>query len=741
MKKISFLLLLIVFNTSAADSLQVVRGKITSAASQSPIYNATITISGKHLYTVLSDSLGNYSSEVSPGKYYILIEHPAFRSTGRSNILVVSAKQQVQNFELTEYKNTLATVTVQPNEEENIHADNWNIQQFAAVFYDPARVINSHAGIVNTNDQANNFSVRGTSPNYVQWKMESVEVVNPNHLENAGTVNDRPTLNGGGVSMISAQLLNNSPFRFSPFEPISGNALSGSLDIKLRNGNNEKNEKIIQASFLGIDLSFEGPFSKKQTSSYLVNFRYSTIGLLNKLGVNFGDEKINYKDLSVVINVPYKRGSMKFFSITGNSENLFDGKKDTAEALVQKDLQNIAYRSFTSINGLSLVTTLSNSLFLKTIIAYSDKTVTRNSEPSTDLLLIVKRNEKLRQGKLSTLNYITKGIGDYSHLKTGTYINYFTSEINNSLNDSSTTSAQLFQPILQPFISYEVSPIKKVELIAGLHSLYLPQTNEFILLPRFLVKLFAEDKNSFSFNYGKNAQLQPFLLYLPKENRNLSPTTNHSFSFIHDFKTNAFSLKNEVYYQLYEKVPVQPENNFSGFNYFNEDVPFELHQNGEALVYGYDVTLKTYYRGFYFIASSGFYNSSFTIDGRSKNARFNTGSNYFVTTGKEQQLKNKKDNISIDLRGTYRNGFKETPATQDPYDYDYTLTLPEYFRIDLRLAYRRNKANSSVIWALDIQNVSNRKNVAFHYYDVFTRKVETQYQLGLIPVFSYKILF
>jgi hypothetical protein len=46
-----------------------------------------------------------------------------------------------------------------------------------------------------------------------------------------------------------------------------------------------------------------------------------------------------------------------------------------------------------------------------------------------------------------------------------------------------------------------------------------------------------------------------------------------------------------------------------------------------------------------------------------------------------------------------------------------------------------------VIWALDIQNLTNTKNVSYHYFDLYTGKVEAKEQLGLIPVISYKVFF
>ncbi|MCB0785775.1 MAG: hypothetical protein KDC02_16420, partial [Flavobacteriales bacterium] len=62
-------------------------------------------------------------------------------------------------------------------------------------------------GVVTPNDQANHLVVRGTSPNATNYVLEGAEMVSPNHLSNAGTASDLPMLSGGGVNILSAQML------------------------------------------------------------------------------------------------------------------------------------------------------------------------------------------------------------------------------------------------------------------------------------------------------------------------------------------------------------------------------------------------------------------------------------------------------------------------------------------------------------------------------------------------------
>lgn len=736
-----FVLILSSAHLNATENEQLIRGRCLSSSTQQPIREALITVYGTKSYQVRTDSGGYYNLKVPTGKYAISVERNGYKALFLDNIVVNIGKQQIQDFELSEFRLELSEVVIKKENEQDVELNSWNIQQFASVFYDPGRVITTHAGAVNNDDQANNVTIRGTSPNYLQWRIEGIEVVNPNHLENAGTINDRPTLNGGGVSLISAQLLQNSGLHFAPFSSEYGNALSGVFDIRLRRGNDTKMERTVQASLLGTDIALEGPFSKNSKASYLVNFRYSTVGLLSKLGVNFGDEKINFKDISFLIHYPLKQGSVKLFGISGNSENIFRGKTDSSEVKLYKDQLNIDYFSFTSITGINYITSLSNTVFFKTVLAYSIKKTTRTSNPLPPLWTrYPSETDIVKQQKISGVSFFSKRLSNQNSLKIGSHINYFISEARSTYNDSSVLNGTLFEPLLQPFATFE-GGFNKWDFEAGLHSLYQHRIKHFSLQPRFMLRYNMNADQNIAFNYGITSQLQPFLLYLGTEqNRLLAPTNSHCFSLLHTIRFRTNSIKTQLYYQLYNNVPVNLQNNFSAFNYFNEHINFSLENSGTAQVYGIDMIYEKHFNNFYLIPSLSLYSSTFSvIQNASSCARFHTGYNGVITTGKEFKLKSGEKYLSTDVRMLTRNGYREPASAENPYVYN--TQLPKYFRVDFRISYRKNKEHSTTIWALDIQNVTNGKNVAYHYFDRYTSRMETKYQLGLIPVLSYKILF
>lgn len=159
---------------------------------------------------------------------------------------------------------------------------------YAGGFDDPARLVASFAGVA-PGVSTNGISIHGNAPHLLQWRLEDVEIPNPNYFA------DITSLGGGILSSLSSQVLKNSDFFTGAFSSKYGNAVSGVFDMKLRNGNNQKNENVFQVGIMGIDFASEGPLSKKHKASYLFNYRYSTTGLLNLEGGTMDYQDLNFK--------------------------------------------------------------------------------------------------------------------------------------------------------------------------------------------------------------------------------------------------------------------------------------------------------------------------------------------------------------------------------------------------------------------------------------------------------------
>jgi hypothetical protein len=245
-------------------------------------------------------------------------------------------------------------------------------------------------------------------------------------------------------------------------------------------------------------------------------------------------------------------------------------------------------------------------------------------------------------------------------------------------------------------------------------------------------------------------------------NRTLDLSKAHHFVLGHEFKfkRNAF-LKTEVYYQRLFNIPVVTKPtvssyrvlpNFSAVNLVENYIDEKLENEGFGTNYGIEVTFQKYLtKGFYTLLSGSLYDASYTGgDGKTYNARFNGRHTLNTTVGYEFSRKKNKT-LGVNLRAVWLGGFWESPINQESsrsnrftiYEVNnpFTIRQKDYFRPDMRVYFKRNRAGYTRTFSLDIQNFMNQQNESFSYYDILQRQVVRQYQLGLIPMLNYRLEF
>ena len=277
-------LLLMPLVLSAQLPIQNIRGTVRDAASNTPLPFASVVLKNAVSPTgVSTDSLGNFSFTTVPvGRYDIEVSYMGYDPVIVSEILLTSAKEVVLDITLQENLTSLGEAIVRPTVNKSQPINNMALSsarmlsveeasRFAGGFDDPARLAGTFAG-VSTNLGDNGIVVRGNAPKFLQWRLEDVEIPNPNHFS------DVAGFGGGGLTALSSQVLGNSDFFTGAFPAEYGNALSGVFDLKLRTGNNQRMENTAQIGTIGIDVSSEGPFKKGNEASYLFNYRYSDLG-------------------------------------------------------------------------------------------------------------------------------------------------------------------------------------------------------------------------------------------------------------------------------------------------------------------------------------------------------------------------------------------------------------------------------------------------------------------------------
>jgi len=339
MQKVFFVLLLIVqpFFVFSQEITQKIRGKIVDRETQIGLPGATVFIIGSTPFiATTSDIEGNFILDLVPlGRVSIQISYIGYENYFISDILVNSGKQLFLNIPLIERSTSINEVIIKAevgkenaiNKMATLSARTFSVEdaaRYAGGMDDPSRLASSFAGVTPSTVENNEIVIRGNSAKGILWKVEGVEIPAPNHL--AGL------FSGGGVStMFNSNMLSNSDFFTGAFPSEYGNALSGVFDINFRNGNDIKKEYAVQVGSYGIDFGAEGPFVNGKKSTYLLNYRYSTYGLLQNMLPQVTGLP-SYSDLSLKLNFPSKKaGIFSLWSINGMGNVQYLNEKDTSK--------------------------------------------------------------------------------------------------------------------------------------------------------------------------------------------------------------------------------------------------------------------------------------------------------------------------------------------------------------------------------------------------------------------------
>ena len=270
---------------------QTIKGVVVDKQSQTPIPGAIIqVVNSNPLLGTSTNEQGEFKiTNVPIGRLQIKIQVISYKekymtinlNAGQESITNIEVEERViQGQEVvviaeqdkTKTNNKMSTVSSRLFSAEEA-------ARYAGSRNDPARMAANFAGVSGANDSRNDIIIRGNSPIGILWRLNGLDIPNPNHFGNAGST-------GGPISILNNNTLDNSDFMSGAFAADYGNATSGVFDLKMRKGNDEKHEFLVQMGFNGFELGAEGPFNKKKNSSFLVNYRYSTLAVFKALNID-----------------------------------------------------------------------------------------------------------------------------------------------------------------------------------------------------------------------------------------------------------------------------------------------------------------------------------------------------------------------------------------------------------------------------------------------------------------------
>ena len=781
-------LLLTAFFTYAQNTgfTQTIKGIVTDEQSGNSLENITVVIDNAGLkLTAITDTKGNFKIEHVPvGRQNIQLTAAGYEEVMIPNIEVTSSKEVVLDIRLKEKVKKLDNLVIKSgrskskaiNETALVSARQLSTDEafrFAGTRSDPSRMAQNFAGVSGTNDGRNDIIIRGNSPAGVLWRMDGIDIPNPNHFSTLGST-------GGPVSILNINTLKNSDFLTSAFPSQYGNALAGVFDLKMRNGNNEKNEFLAQMGFNGFEFAAEGPLNKNFNASYLVDYRYSMVATLQKLGLNFGTGSATpyYQDATFKINLPTKKaGTFSIFGLGGESHVHFPPEsqgKDNLYSSPDGSLRDRNFKSLTGVIGLSHTYFFNSGTSGKAIVAvsgfsskYTEDIVEKNT-PSIPAYNKKNQQTKYTIGynfnkKFDAKNQLTAGVtADVNVLQLKQdYIKNGDSVLTNFINSNETAT------LLKGFINFSHRFSDQLSSNLGVYYQDFTLNNKQSIEPRWNIKYQFKQNQSLSFGAGLHSQTQPLEVYFYQTKNNLGQIelTNKNLAFVKSIHgvigydinfSKQFRLKSEIYAQyIYNAAVEKAASSFSMLN-AGSDFAFpdktNLVNNGKGYNYGIELTLEHFlHKGFYYLLTTSIFQSKYKeSDNIWRNTAFN--SNYVVNAlgGKEFKL-NSKTTFGIDSKLTLTGGQRYTPfdinASQNAgyviyNEADaYGAQNQFYFRLDVKFSYMRNLKKITQKWYVDFQNVTGRENIYIRTLNPKTGAVSQINQMGFFPNINYQITF
>jgi CarboxypepD_reg-like domain/TonB-dependent Receptor Plug Domain len=780
---LSSIILLAGFSASAQEAAitQNVRGVITDEQSLHPLGDVTITCVGvTSVNTTKADSNGVFVLQNVPiGRHSFKATMIGYDDVVLNNYEVTSSKELWLDIKMRERIVKLEEVVVTGGKQKSRALNEMSLAsarqlsmdeavRYSGTRNDPSRMAQNFAGVSGTNDARNDIVIRGNSPAGVLWRMDGIDIPNPNHFSTLGAT-------GGPVSILNTNTLKNSDFLTSAFPAQYGNAIAGVFDLSMRNGNPDKHEYLGEMGFNGVELAAEGPISKKNRSSYLIDYRYSMVAAIQSLGLSVGTGAATpyYQDLHFKFNLPTKKlGTFSIFGLGGESHIDFPAEdKDNLYATNDGSLRNRNFKSLTGITGLTHQLFFNENTSGKFTLAVSGfRSVYHEYFATggvTGQAAYNTKNEQLKYSggytfnkKINVRNRIT--IGFNADLNRLSLFRQRIPDGDSVLRVLTNTNPQVW--LIKSFINLNHRFNDRTVMNTGVYYQYFSLNQSASIEPRWNIRYQLAPKQSLSFGAGLHSQTQPLEVYF-YQSPNSNALTNRDLKMVKSVHVVAgydinlaphLRLKTEIYNQsiFHAAVEKQP----SSFSMLNAGADFYfpdktgLVNDGKGYNRGVEVTLEKFlHKGFYYLLTFSLFESKYKgSDGIWRNTAFNSNAVGNFLAGKEFRL-SEKSSFGIDTKIGVSGGQRYTPfdlsasasngyvVLQD--SRAYSLRNMSYKRWDLKFSYSRNTKKTTQKWYIDFQNLTNAKNIYVRTLNPKTGAVGEINQIGFFPNINYMVTF
>ena len=806
MKRFTYLIITVFVLASFQPLLaqtSTISGTVLDAEAHYPLINATVQLKTLEGAVVATDLDGRFEfQDVPVGRHLVVASFMGYESrvldgivvnSGRPVILEVKMQESVIAIEAAEVTATQQGEVM--NEMATVSARAFTVEEtdrYAGSRGDPARMASNFAGVQGADDSRNDIVVRGNSPSGVLWRLEGVDIPNPNHFSIPGS-------GGGPVAILNNKVLANSDFFTAAFPAEFGNSTSAVFDLRMRNGSQDRPVRSVQFGFLGAELMFEGALNREKRSSYLVNYRYSSAAIFSKLGIDIGTSAVpKYQDGSFRLFFPQSNGgALALWGIGGVSDvDILISEQEEPERNLYGDNDRDQYfGSGMGILGATYTRPINEQTYMKATIAasrsYQDsehdlvyRQLTADSLYQLDSIVDY-MGYRFVNDRLSAAVHVNRKLSRKASLRFGLNIDGMFWNFQDSVRvdvDSSAAlgnwtqrwDAELQTALVQPFVQWKYRPNEKVTVTAGWHAAYHSLSGDVSMFePRLGAQYKANDRTVFSAGAGLHSQTQASYLYasttgqdaagnliMPNQKMEMTRSLHTVLGMSRQLSPD-WSLKMEAYYQELSNIPVEMQaSSFSLINTgagFSRFFPDSLKNDGTGRNYGVEATVSRAFRdGWFMMLTGSLFDSKYTgSDGIERNTDFNGQYAWNALASRDWKFNEQWSlvtGIKYTMAGGRRYGNVDPEASAAArevvfYDDNFnSLQFDPYMRLDIKANVTWNRPESTHELGIDFVNVTGRENVLKLTYapdesNNPDESVREEYQLGFLPIFFYRVDF
>ncbi|HBB93220.1 MAG TPA: hypothetical protein DC042_16265 [Bacteroidales bacterium] len=798
MKKVSCFVFLAIMAIPALARQpgQTIRGTVTDRVTKSPLPGATVYLRDTDpVIGTSTDADGHYIIRNVPYRRTVVVcSFVGYSEYNSDDFIVTSAKEIVLNIEMDEgisiggvTVSAVRTINEPLNELAYVSARSFSVEETERTpvgLNDVSKMAQSFPGTQQGRlDIENDIIVRGNSSFGMIWRLEGLDIPSPNHFA-------RPGSSGGGISILSAQLMSRSDFYTGGMPAEFGNTLSAAFDIRLKNGNLTKYENRFKLSLIGIDYALEGPFKKDQ-SSFVFNYRYSMLGLLNRMGFHpTGINAFNeYTDFSfnTYFSMPKKKANLNIFGMGGLSTEIYNPINPASERDpdIMWHWEEVFFASQMATIGAVYTKLHSTRSFSKVAVAATSSWIRRyNDTLNLEDVHYRYRDDNYRDSRVVGTYVYSNRIDSSFRIKAGiigTLIGFdffqkytarrTTLDINQFVLGGTQVEGSGITETAQAYCQGIYNVSSNFTVTGGFHFLTLFMNKTASIDPRLSVKYQINANNRLSLAVGKYSQHLPLPAYAyvmadtlsdgsilaNQVNKNMKMMYSNHYILSYQYATpTKLKVQAEAYLQDLYHVPVaaNPNSTYTMLNDNSEFPALQTSDEGRGLNYGIDVAVEKYtVNSFYFLLTGSLFSARYRpMDGQWYHNRFSSTWVSAFTVGKEFDF-GKGRVLQVGTRFIHNGGHRYT--TIDPVksaaEGEYVALeggfnasrMPAYWKFDGRIAYRFSRPKYAMNISLDMSNLTGHKNPNSVGYDADRNEVFFYYHTGndFIPLLNIQIDF